>query len=294
MPSTASTFASSSAQGSFFFPTDSSSAFPAFPSFPTSPFGSGSFFGSDVFRSSFGDRDTVRVNGDDRTIFTREGSDNITVLGDNNTIDAGSGRDGVFVFGDDNVVFGGAGADLLIGGAGTDSLWGGDGNDEIRTNNGADYALGGRGDDLTDTGNGLGIHFGGEGADTFFIGKEIVGNGQKDTVIALDFGNGADRLSIAPEILANIASVTGGKIDLAPVLAAFEAEGLGVAEVGQRLGLTDGGSAAFGEVAAFLAQFPANADGQILVDGTTVTSTEGDVIIALGVTPDQLLAAVGG
>ena len=77
-----------------------------------------------------------------------------------------------------------------------------------------------------------------------------------------------------------------------PVLAAFEAEGLGVPEVGARLSQTFGGAQAFGEVAAFLAQFHPNAQGQILVDATTVTTNEGDTIIALGVTPDQLLAAV--
>lgn len=281
---TSTSFTSSSS--SFF-----TNPFPSFPSFPAFP-----GFGEpeDVqILSSFGDRQIVRVNGDNELVFTHGGVDNITVIGDENTIDAGSGNDLIFTRGNNTVVFGGAGSDGLSGSVGNDSLWGGDGNDIIVTGGGNDYALGGRGNDLTDTGTGLGIHFGGAGSDTFRIGKEIVGNGEKDVVIALDFGNGADKLQIAPEILANIASVKGGAIDLAPVLAQFASEGLGVAEVGQRLGLTDGGSAAFGEVAAFLAQFPPNAQGQILVDGTTVTSTEGDVIIALGVTPDQLLAAVG-
>jgi hypothetical protein len=83
-----------------------------------------------------------------------------------------------------------------------------------------------------------------------------------------------------------------GQVDLVPVLAAFEAEGLGVPEIGQRLSQTFLGDLAFREVASFLAQFPANEQGQILVDATTVTTNEGDTIIALGVTEDQLLAAV--
>ena len=108
----------------------------------------------------------------------------------------------------------------------------------IRTGKGADYALGNQGNDLTDTGEGLGIHFGGAGADTFFIGQEIVGNNAQDTVIALDFGNGHDRLDIAPEILSNIASIEEGKVDLVPVLAAFDAGGARRSRGGQRLSQT--------------------------------------------------------
>jgi RTX calcium-binding nonapeptide repeat (4 copies) len=267
--------------------------FPTFPKSETSllpPAPSADSNGIFVF--SFGNRDFVLAINDDKLISTRGGNDFITTLGDNNTVDAGAGNDKVIALGDDNVVFGGAGKDYLRGGAEDDSLWGGAGNDTIRTNGGNDYALGGKGNDFTDTGTGLGIHFGGAGNDTFSIGKEIVGNHAKDVVIALDFGNGADRLDVAPEILAKVASAVGGPVDLVPVLAAFEASGLGVAEVGQRLGLTSGGSAAFNEVATFLAQFQPNEQGQILVDATTVTTTEGDVIIALGVAPDDLLAAV--
>jgi hypothetical protein len=62
--------------------------------------------------------------------------------------------------------------------------------------------------------------------------------------------------------------------------------------VGQRLSETFLGDQAFREVASLLAQFAPNEQGQVLVDATTVTTKEGDTIIALGVTEDQLLAAV--
>ncbi len=277
-----------SASSAFAFNFDASSFPPSsFPTFPGTQPG--------VFLSpGFNGNDFATVFGNNQLVFTRGGDDFVAVIGNNGTIDTGTGNDTVVTLGNNTVVFGGEGNDTLRGGPGNDSLWGGNGNDIIITGAGDDYALGGKGDDLTDTGTGLGIHFGGAGNDTFRIGAEIVGNGQKDTIIALDFGNGNDKLQIAPEILAHVASVKGGPIDLAPVLAQFAAEGLGVAEVGRRLGLTEGGSAAFQEVATFLAQFHPNAQGQILVDGTTVTTTEGDQIIALGVTPDQLLKAIGG
>lgn len=240
---------------------------------------------------SFGN-DGVTVDQDSSVVFTGFGRDTVEIRADDVTVDLGFGRDVVRTFGDDAVANGGFGRDYLLGGDGTDSMWGNFGDDVIRTGKGADYALGNQGDDLTDTGEGLGIHFGGAGDDTFFIGKEIVGNEAQDTVIALDFGNGQDRLDIAPEILANIAGIEEGQVDLVPVLAAFEAEGLGVPEVGQRLSQTFLGDLAFNEVASLLAQFPTNEQGQVLVDATTVTTNEGDTIIALGVSQDQLLAAV--
>ncbi len=240
---------------------------------------------------SFGN-DRLTVDEDGSVVFTGFGRDTVQVRADDVTVDLGFGRDTVRAYGDNTVVNGGFGRDLLLGGDGTDSLWGNFGDDVIRTGKGADYALGNWGDDLTDTGEGLGIHFGGTGSDTFFIGREIVGNHAQDTVIALDFGNGQDKLDIAPEILANIASVKEGQVDLVPVLAAFAADGLGVSEVGQRLSQTFLGDQAFDEVARFLEQFPPNEQGQILAGATTVTTTEGDTIIALGVTKDQLLAAV--
>jgi hypothetical protein len=249
-------------------------------------------FGLDYWPyGSFGN-DRITAGEDGSVAFTGFGRDTVQVRADDVTVDLGFGKDVVRTFGDDAVVNGGFGRDRLMGGDGTDSLWGNFGDDVIRTGKGADYALGNQGNDLTDTGEGLGIHFGGDGDDTFFIGQEIVGNNAQDTVIALDFGNGHDRLDIAAEILADIASIEEGEVDLVPVLAAFEAEGLGVAEVGQRLSQTFLGEQAFREVARFLDQFPPNEQGQVLVDATTVTTKEGDTIIALGVTQDQLLAAV--
>ncbi|WP_114948297.1 calcium-binding protein [Microvirga calopogonii] len=236
--------------------------------------------------------DRVTVDEDGSLVSTGFGRDRVRVEADDVTVDLGFGNDRVRTFGDDTVVNGGLGHDKLLGGDGADSLWGNFGNDVIRTGKGADYALGNWGNDLTDTGEGLGIHFGGAGDDTFFISREIVGNNAQDTVIALDFGNGHDRLDIAPEILADIANINEGPVDLVPVLAAFEAEGLGVPEVGERLSQTFLGDLAFREVASFLEQFTSNEQGQILVDATTVTTNEGDTIIALGVTKDQLLAAV--
>lgn len=241
---------------------------------------------------SFGN-DKVTVNDDGSVVYAGFGRDTVRVRADDVTVDLGFGRDIVRTYGDDTVVNGGFGRDSLLGGDGTDSLWGNFGNDLIRTGKGADYALGNHGNDLTDTGEGLGLHFGGAGNDTFFIGREIVGNNVQDTVIALDFGNGHDKLDIAPEILANVASIEEGQVDLVPVLAAFEAEGLGVPEVGQRLSQTFLGDLAFREVASFLEQFPPNDQGEILVEATTVTTNQGDTIIALGVTQDQLLAAIG-
>lgn len=222
------------------------------------------------------------------------GNDYVVTNARGATIDLGTGNDFGISFGTDTVIDGGAGDDQLFGSSGetVDSLWGNVGDDIIRAGGGSDYALGGQGNDLTDTGEGLGIHFGGAGNDTFFIGREIVHNGKSDTVIALDFGNGNDRLAIAPEILARVASVEGGQVDLAPVLAQFAAEGLSVEEVGVRLTRTDLGAEAFSDVAAFLANFSPDAQGCVLTEGTTVTTLDGDVIIALGVTPDQLLAAV--
>jgi hypothetical protein len=250
-------------------------------------------FGLDYWPyGSFGN-DRITAGEDGSVAFTGFGRDTVQVRADDVTVDLGFGRDVVRTYGDDAVVNGGFGRDLLLGGDGTDSLWGNFGNDVIRTGKGADYALGNQGNDLTDTGEGLGIHFGGAGADTFFIGQEIVGNNAQDTVIALDFGSGHDQLDIASEILSNIASLEEGKVDLVPVLAAFEAEGLGVPEVGQRLSQTFLGEQAFREVASLLAQFPLNEQGQVLVDATTVTTNEGDTIIALGVTQDQLLTAIG-
>jgi hypothetical protein len=236
--------------------------------------------------------DNVTILGAGAKVDLGFGNDSATVLANDATLDLGFGNDRIVSRGDDVVVNGGFGTDTLIGGAGDESFWGGAGNDTIRMGGGSDYALGGRGNDLTDTGEGLGIHFGGAGNDTFFIGKEIVGNNATDTVIALDFGNGRDKLDIAPEILVKIATITEGKVDLVPVLAAYEAAGLGVPEVGQRLQNTLGGPEVFGEVASLLAQFQPNAQGQVLVDATTVTTTEGDVVIALGITQSQLLAAV--
>ncbi len=274
---------------SHFPPFPTSPAFPAFPSFPTFP-SFPAFPGFKPFEPA--QNDLITVGQKSSLVFAGAGNDVVLVKADDVTVDAGRDNDVVQTFADDAVVNGGRGNDVLRGGDGNDSLWGNVGNDVIQTGKGSDYALGGQGNDFTDTGEGLGIHFGGAGNDVFFIGREIVGNGAKDTVIALDFGNGADRLSVAPEILASIATLEEGKVDLVPVLAAFEAEGLGVAEVGQRLGLTTDGAAAFDEVASFLARFQPNEQGQILVDATTVTTTEGDQIIALGVTPDQVLAAV--
>lgn len=240
------------------------------------------FFGNDRFT----------ISGNNNLFLDYFGNDRIDVRGNGNTVDAGFGNDVVRTFGNNSVVNGGGGNDRLVGGHGNDSLWGGAGNDVIRTGAGDDYALGGAGNDVTDTGSGLGIHFGGAGNDTFVIGADIVGNGQADTVIALDFGNGSDRLQVAPEILSDIASITQGQVDLAPVLAAYAAEGLGVGDVGARLAQTFSGAEIFGEVADFLSRFTPNASGQILADATTVTTNGGDTIIALGVTQDQLLAAV--
>jgi hypothetical protein len=250
-------------------------------------------FGLDHWAFGAFGNDRVTVDEDGSVVFTGFGRDTVRVRADDVTVDLGFGRDTVRTYGDDAVVNGGFGRDHLVGGDGTDSLWGNFGDDVIRTGKGADYALGNGGDDLTDTGEGLGIHFGGSGNDTFFIGREIVGNNAQDTVIALDFGNGHDRLDIAPEILANVASINEGAVDLVPVLAAFAAEGLGVPEVGQRLSQTFLGEQAFHEVASFLEQFPPNEQGHVLVDATTITTKEGDTIIALGVTQEQLLAAIG-
>jgi hypothetical protein len=236
--------------------------------------------------------DVIRVTEDETFVFAGCGRDKVIIRGDDNTVDLGFGQDTVQGFGDNTVVNGGSGGDRLIGRTGDDSFWGNFGNDVIRTGKGSDYALGGFGNDLTDTGEGLGIHFGGAGADTFVIGREIVGNGAADTVIALDFGNGNDSLRIAPEILDNVASVEGGPVDLVPVLQAFDEAGLGVEEVGRRLADTFDGRRAFREVESFLDRFEANNEGQILVDATTVTTNEGDVIIALGITPEQLTAAL--
>ncbi|WP_406856694.1 calcium-binding protein [Alsobacter sp. KACC 23698] len=236
--------------------------------------------------------DRFVISGNDNLLIDYFGNDRIEIRGNGNTVDAGFGDDVVRTFGNNTVVNGGGGDDRLFGGDGNVSLWGGRGNDVIRTGAGNDYALGGAGDDVTDTGSGLGIHFGGAGNDTFVIGADIVGNGQKDTVIALDFGNGSDRLQVAPEILGDIASITEGKVDLVPVLAAYDADGLGVADVGARLAHTFLGAETFAEVAEFLSQFTPNESGQILVDATIVTTNGGDTIIALGVTQDQLLAAV--
>ncbi|UVF21612.1 calcium-binding protein [Microvirga terrae] len=214
---------------------------------------------------SFGN-DRVTIDEDGSVVFTGFGRDTVRVRADEVTVDLGFGRDVVRTYGDDIVVNGRFGRDRLLGGDGADSLWGNFREDVIRTGKGADYALGNQGNDLTDTGESLGIHFGGAGNDTFFIGQEIVGNGARDTVIALDFGNGRDRLDIAPEILANVARVEEGKVDLVPVLAAFEAEGLGVPEVGQRLSQTFLGDLAFREVARFLEQFPPNEQGLTALD----------------------------
>lgn len=258
--------------------------FPTFPSFDFSDF-------AKAFSGGLGN-DTITITKANKLVFAGFGNDHVNVRANNVTVDAGFGNDTVRTFKDDAVVNGGFGNDKLIGGKGNDSLWGNNGNDVIRTGKGSDYALGGRGNDLTDTGEGLGIHFGGKGNDTFFIGKEIVGNGAKDTVIALDFGNGNDKLDVAPEILAKVATVSDSKVNLVPVLAAFDAEGLGVAEVGQRLAKTFLGAQAFAEVSSFLGQFQPDAQGKILVDSAMVTTTEGDRIIALGVTSEQVLAAV--
>ncbi len=111
-------------------------------------------------------------------------------------------------------------------------------------------------------------------------------------VTALDFGRHNDRLAVAPE--ARVSAVEGGQADLAPVLARCAAEGLSVEEAGGRLADTAHGSQAFGGGRVLLSGSASTRGGRILADATIGTTLHGDVIIALGVNPGQLLAAVGG
>ncbi|CAA9288879.1 MAG: hypothetical protein AVDCRST_MAG27-4520 [uncultured Craurococcus sp.] len=67
---------------------------------------------------------------------------------------------------------------------------------------------------------------------SFFNGRKIASNHAVGIVIALDFGRHNDRLAVAPEVLARVAAVEGGQVDLAPILARCAAEGLSVEEAG--------------------------------------------------------------
>jgi hypothetical protein len=148
---------------------------------------------------------------------------------------------------------------------------------------GDDTLLGTDGNDLMNAGAGLGIHVG-AGADIFAVGPDILGNGQTDLVVVLDFNAAIDSLVLDGAVLAQVASVEAFTYDIRFALDQLRAD-----SVTGQIALDLVAAAGEANLAAELAPlFATEAGGAAPVAGSLVRLEEGDQIFVAGVNPAQL------
>ncbi|MCG8359593.1 MAG: hypothetical protein MI920_28850, partial [Kiloniellales bacterium] len=121
--------------------------------------------GDDTLHGGIGN-DRLFGQGGDDTLTGDAGNDELDGGAGNDGLDGGSGNDTLDGGEGDDFLSGDVGDDLLYGGAGEDFLGGGDGIDALYGGAGGDYLYGDAGDDVLEGGDGVDDLYGGGGNDT--------------------------------------------------------------------------------------------------------------------------------